>query len=219
MKVLKKVFTNKLVLYLVAFVALTNVLGYLMRNDIQSLIFFVTLGYLSSYFSKNMIINFLVAILGTNVLLANGAIREGFKEEEEEEEEEEGPRRPKVKSKSSRKEELTNLRPARLRRGSGNYEEEEDEDNNVARIDAGATMAATYRQMEDVLGKGGMRNLAKDTKNLVNQQKGLMKSVEQMQPMMKQLGGMVQSFGGVDGINNMMKNLKGMGGLQKPVPK
>ena len=218
MKVLKKVFTNKLVLYLVAFVALTNVLGYLMRNDIHSLIFFVTLGYLSSYFSKNMIINFLVAILGTNILLANSVVREGFKDEEEEEEEEEGPRRPKVKGKSS-KVGMRNLRPARLRRGSDNYEEEEDEDNNVARIDAGATMAATYRQMEDVLGKGGMRNLAKDTKNLVNQQKGLMKSVEQMQPMMKQLGGMVQSFGGVDGINNMMKNLKGMGGLQKPGPK
>jgi len=219
----KKVLTNKFVLYLVAFLALTNVLGFLMRNDMDSLIFFVSLGYLSSYFSKNMIVNFLIAILGTNVILANGAVREGFKEGNHEEEEDDdfpdeaGPGKPEgFKKKKKKRESLRNLKPQRLRRHQGSWDEEDDEDNGVARIDSAATMAATYKQMENVLGSGGMRNLAKDTKNLVDQQKGLMKSVEQMQPMMKQLGGMVSSFGGVDGINQMMKNLKGMGGLQKP---
>ena len=235
MKLLKKIFTSKIVLYLLAIYSIFAVVVYLMLNRIENLTFFLVLGYLSSYFSKNMIINFLVAILGTSVWAST--MREGFKEghdsevghahldDEEEEEEDDkkrrkaGPRRPKVvaeRSKSGEKEELTNLRPSRLRRGSGNYEEDEDEDNNVARIDSAATMAATYKQMENVLGSGGMKNLAKDTRSLVEQQKSLMKQVETMQPMMKQMGGMIQNFGGVDGINQMMKQLKGMGGIQKP---
>ena len=236
MKLLKKIFTSKIVLYLVAFVALTNILGYLMKNDIQSLTFFLALGYLSSYFSKNMIINFLVAILGTNVW--GGSVREGFDvedhdkahrekrkkrkkkaggsdEDEDTDDEEEGVER-RGSEKKEKKESLTNLRPARLRPASGNYEEDEDEDNNVARIDSGANMLATYKQMEDVLGKGGMKNLAKDTRSLVEQQKSLMKQVETMKPMMGQMGAMVKNFGGVDGINKMMKQLKGMGGIQKP---
>lgn len=230
MKLLKKIFTSKIVLYLLAIYSIFAVVGFLMLNQIENLTFFLVLGYLSSYFSKNMIINFLVAILGTSVWRA-GSVREGFdkrdhEEAHEEEEDEEdkkrrkaGPRRPKVvaeRSKGGEKEELTNLRPSRLRRGSGNYEEDEDEDNNVARIDSAATMAATYKQMENVLGSGGMKNLAKDTRSLVEQQKSLMKQVETMQPMMKQMGGMIQNFGGVDGINQMMKQLKGMGGIQKP---
>jgi len=237
MKLLKKIFTSKIVLYLLAIYSIFAVVGFLMLNQIENLTFFLVLGYLSSYFSKNMIINFLVAILGTSVWRAT--TREGFKEghdsevghahlDDEEEDEEDGkkrkrrrvgPQKPKVRavpSKDGEKEELTNLRPSRLRRGSGNYEEDEDEDNNVARIDSAATMAATYKQMENVLGSGGMKNLAKDTRSLVEQQKSLMKQVETMQPMMKQMGGMIQNFGGVDGINQMMKQLKGMGGIQKP---
>ena len=240
MKLLKKIFTSKIVLYLLAIYSLLAVLGFLLKNQIENLTFFLALGYLSSYFSKNMIINFLVAILGTNVWASS--VREGFKEghdsevghahldEEDEEDDEDdkrgrrrrrkqGPLQPKVEaaaSKGGEKEELTNLRPSRLRRGSGNYEEDEDEDNNVARIDSAATMAATYKQMENVLGSGGMKNLARDTRSLVEQQKSLMKQVETMQPMMKQMGGMIQNFGGVDGINQMMKQLKGMGGIQKP---
>ena len=227
MKLLKKIFTSKIVLYLLAIYSMFAILGFLMLNQIENLTFFLALGYLSSYFSKNMIINFLVAILGTNVILANGAVREGFKEgnhgEEDEEEDdfpdEAGPGKPEgFKKKKKKRESLRNLKPQRLRRHRGNWDEEEDEDNGVARIDSAATMAATYKQMEDVLGKGGMRNLAKDTRNLVEQQKNLMKQVETMNPMMNQMGGMIKNFGGVDGINQMMKQLKGMGGIQTPQP-
>ena len=91
MKIVKRLLTNKFVLYFTAFVALMNVLGYLLNRDIRSLTFFVVLGYLSSYFSKNMIVNLLVAILGTNILLTNKTLREGMdssgREEDEKEEE------------------------------------------------------------------------------------------------------------------------------------
>jgi hypothetical protein len=208
MKIVNRLLSNKFVLYFTAFVALMNVLGYLLHRDIRSLTFFVVLGYLSSYFSKNMIVNLLVAILGTNILMTNKSLREGLEnggEEEFSEEDEEG---------------FKEMKPAkyggRRKKKKKAWEEENDEDDGVARIDSAATMAATYKNLESVLGTGGMRNLAKDTKSLVEQQKGLMKSVEQMQPMMKQLGGMVKGFGGVEGIKNLMGTVGKMkGGLKQ----
>ena len=109
------------------------------------------------------------------------------------------------------------MKPAKYggRKKKKAWEEEEDEADGVDRIDRPATMAATYKNLESVLGHGGMRNLAKDTKSLVEQQKGLMKSVNQMQPMMKQLGGMVKGFGGVEGIKNLMGTMGQMKGLSQ----
>ena len=65
--VIKRLLTNKFVLYFTVFLALMNVIGYIQKNDMKALTFFVVLGYLSSYFSKNMIINLAIAILGTNL--------------------------------------------------------------------------------------------------------------------------------------------------------
>ena len=193
----KKLLKSKLVLYLVTLFALFNVVGYLLRKDIESVTFFVASGYLSSYFSKNMIVNLLTACLATNILIFKSF--EGMENAEEEESDEEETLKEAISKKKKRK---------KKQKGGG----EDDEEGMVDRIDAAATLAETYRNLEGVLGPTGMRSLAKDTKNLVKQQEGLMNSVKQMQPMMKQLGGMVQSFGGVDGINKMMSSLKGMSG-------
>ena len=57
MKVPKEInilLSNKYVLYVVAFLSLTNVIAYLVAQDYNSLLFFAIIGYLVSYFSKNM---------------------------------------------------------------------------------------------------------------------------------------------------------------------
>jgi hypothetical protein len=184
-----------------------NVIGYIQKNDMKALTFFVVLGYLSSYFSKNMIINLAIAILGTNVFIVNGAMREGLKggaddDEDEEDEDEED-------------EEDEGMGSRTVENSKKNRPYDDDADG-VDRIDSAATLEASYKNLEGVLGKGGMRNLAKDTRSLVKQQKQLMQSVKHMNPMIKQLGGMVKGFGGVDGINSMMRNLKNLGGIQQP---
>ena len=89
---------NKYVLYLVLFIAVTNVLGYLAIEDFNSLMVFIAICALASYFSKNMIVILGSAILGTNILYANSRMREGMKngkekkkkDEEEEKEKEKG---------------------------------------------------------------------------------------------------------------------------------
>ena len=75
---MEKLLQNKYVLYLVLFVAVTNVLGYLAIEDFNSLMVFIAICALASHFSKNMIIILGSAILGTNILYASSRMREGF---------------------------------------------------------------------------------------------------------------------------------------------
>ncbi len=64
----KKMLENKYVLYVVLFLSITNVLGYLATQDFNALTFFIIVGFLTTYFSKNMIIVLLVAMISTNFL-------------------------------------------------------------------------------------------------------------------------------------------------------
>lgn len=73
-----KLLHNKYVLYIVLFLAITNILGYLTIGDWNSLVLFIVLGVLSTHFSKNMIINLSIAMIGTNFIFAGNRIREGL---------------------------------------------------------------------------------------------------------------------------------------------
>ena len=102
------ILSNKYVLYVVAFLAITNVIGYLAVQDFTSLLFFVLIGYLTSYFSKNMTVVLLSALVLTNLLMSTRrvSIKEGMAsktnpkmttEEESEEEEENDDESPGMK--------------------------------------------------------------------------------------------------------------------------
>lgn len=73
-----KLLTNKYFLYFMVFLAATNVLGYLVTNKVNAVIFFALVSLLTYHFSKNMAIVLLVAIIATNFLMANKRLREGL---------------------------------------------------------------------------------------------------------------------------------------------
>ena len=73
-----KLVTNKYFLYFIVFLAASNVLGYLVTNKINAVIFFVLVAFLVSNFSKNMAVVLLIAIIATNLLMANRSMREGM---------------------------------------------------------------------------------------------------------------------------------------------
>ena len=73
-----KILTNKYFLYFIVFLAASNVLGYLVSNKVNAVIFFALVAFLASNFSKNMAVILLVAIIATNLLMANKTMREGL---------------------------------------------------------------------------------------------------------------------------------------------
>ena len=80
---LKNLSHNQVVLYLVALCALFNLVGYTMKNNLAAIALFLGIGFSSTYFTKNMILVLLAAIIGTNLLIRLGlfkslGIREGL---------------------------------------------------------------------------------------------------------------------------------------------
>ena len=80
---IKSLLKNKMVLYIVLFLAITNVLGYLMTGNIWAVVLFALSGVATTYFSKNMIVVLLVALVITSFFLGTKTAiritREGMK--------------------------------------------------------------------------------------------------------------------------------------------
>ena len=190
---------NKYVLYLVLFIAITNILGYLAIEDFRSLMVFIAVAALASHFSKNMIVVLGSALIGTNILYASSRMREGMKSQDEKDEKKEEEETPKKKKK----------------RSNENVQEmvEEDFEVKTPRIDYAATMEQAYDNLNKMLGEGGMKNLTKDTKGLMDQQKELMQQLKDFAPLMEQAGNMLDKLGGMDNLKGLMGK---MGGISLP---
>ena len=104
------VLQNQLVLYLFLFMTLTQVVLFVSNNDTMGIVLMCMVGFLTSFFSKNMIVILCVALTATN-LLKRGMKQigyEGFEdkeepEEETEEEADEGADEEEVKPKKEKK--------------------------------------------------------------------------------------------------------------------
>lgn len=191
---------NKYVLYLILFFAVTNVLGYLAIGDFDSIVIFAAIVLLTSYFSKNMIIILGLALLGTNIIYANNGIREGLKNKKKKK------KKKQQSGFSSIQQEIPSSEPA----AATEEEEDEEDGDNTKRIDHAATMEQAYDNLNKMIGKGGIKNLTKDTQNLMDQQKDLMKQLKDFAPLMNQAGNMLEKLGGMDNLKGLMGKLTDM---------
>lgn len=59
---------NRFVLYFIFFISLGNLFYLTMESDVFSILTFVLIGFITSFFSKNMIVILVIALSMTNVL-------------------------------------------------------------------------------------------------------------------------------------------------------
>lgn len=218
---------NKYVLYVLLVLAIINVLGYVGLQDYDSLALFVAVGVLSTYFSKNMAVNLLLAIVVTSLIAVNKRVMEGMKNKEDDEE-----KPKKKKKKEGMKEGNTECKQDSDCTGSGEKcldskcktgfqnnvppsspaSVDEDDDDAVGdRIDYAATMEQAYDNLQTMLGDDGIKSITTETKKLVSQQKDLMQTLNSMAPVLntakETLSGMdLPSMGE---MGNILKKLNG----------
>ena len=75
--------------------------------------------------------------------------------------------------------------------------------SDEARIDYSSTLQDAYTNLDKMLGTGGMKNLTKDTKNLMNQQKALFETMKGMTPLLASAKDMLKGFD-MKSINSLM---------------
>jgi hypothetical protein len=87
----KSLLRDKNVLYVVLFIALANLFGFLMTHQFQAILIFMVAGFVTSYYSKNMIVIMLTSIVVTNFVLGmklfNRKVKEGMENKDEKKEE------------------------------------------------------------------------------------------------------------------------------------
>ena len=87
---------NKWILYFILFVSIVDLFNFFKIGDTTAIAIFIIAGFLTTYFSKNMLVILVISIAVTHIARYGNASLEGMSdddddyEEEEEEEEEEG---------------------------------------------------------------------------------------------------------------------------------
>jgi len=238
------------------FLAATNVLGYLVTNKINAVIFFALVSLLTAQFSKNMAVVLLVGIIATNFLMANKRMREGLENQEdttstttppalgniENKDQEIAETIQAVQNANANQDVSKNLNNIKnnvssdvASNGASRTQQNPTVDlnnpelnkttdsgdvkgvgervggkkvaNNAGpRLDYAATIEESYANLDTLLGSGGIKNLTKDTKKLMEQQTNLYKTMEQMVPMIEGAKNMLDKLN-VNGLTDTLKSM------------
>lgn len=211
----KKLLENKYVLYIVFFLAVTNVLGYLAIGNYKAVVIFVLLGYLVYHFNKNMVVALGVPLIVTSVFAAS-MIKEGLvgsmdkSETDNKTENKNGKEDDKpVEKKPDAEVKVDNTTGAAVVKNaekdatdaSGNpipkpteqgFTTVYNKKNN--RVDYAATVEDAYGDLNKILGGDGIKNLTADTQKLMNQQLQLAEAMKSMTPLLDQAKSLMNGF-------------------------
>jgi hypothetical protein len=194
------VLKNKYVFYAIFVIAVANLLGYLAMEDYESLILFVAIYALSTYFSKETPLNLSIAILGTALLRRTlrrewywyekegfEGGEEGFKEGNELEAAEKAKKEAEESLETMNSNDDDDVEPA-------SDEEEDLVSKSKNKIDVAGSLEEQYNQLKDILGKDGEKYIARDANALKERQAQMMEQMQTMAPLMENAKDLLKTF-------------------------
>jgi hypothetical protein len=210
----KKLLENKYVLYIVFFLAVANVLGYLAMGNYKAVVAFVLLGYLVYHFNKNMVVALGVPLIIISIF-ASSIMREGVvgsmdesekkaadnKEDNKDDKQVEKPADSDVKVDNATGAAVVKNAEKDAKDASGNpipkpteqgFTTVYNKKNN--RVDYAATVEDAYGDLNKILGGDGIKNLTADTQKLMNQQLQLAEAMKSMTPLLDQAKSLMNGF-------------------------
>lgn len=233
-----KLLTNRYVLYLVALLALFNVIGYMMMDKTQIVILFVLIGYLMTHFSKNMVIVLLVPLVLVNLLNSGMMMKEGFSEGATDAKEStmdgnnntpKPSATPDANNTNAASDAASTSNKSNPILACGESEKFDEKTGKcvatgataetfasaggrkgASRVDMGSTLEQAYDDLNSVLGSDGIKNLTADTQNLMKQQLHLAEAMKEMGPLMQQAQSMLKTLN-IDGLGDLPSLIKKFG--------
>jgi len=228
-------------LYIMLVIAVINVVGYLMMGNFEAVVFFAVVAYLSTFFTKNMVIVFLVSILATNFLMVSKVNYfsrmsgvEGMQNKDDANAKQQhsgdanakhsdanakhsAPAKPTPKpTKSDSKKTSAEGMNGKLAPAKFNDDNDDDDDASSAPFLNGTT-AQKNAQMEkahDALQSMGNGAMQVQTEEVLKQQKMLMDNIKVMQPFLETAERFLDKFN-MKGIDGLLGKI-GMGSTPSP---
>jgi len=195
---ISKFLTNKWVLNIVAFLTIFNIIGYIVRGNLNSILYFILFACLVRYFSKNMTIVLGAPLIILNLLSLTGNMIEGMKNKDDDKTNDDKTNDDKKKDvkKETDTPDTSETKEDNTQQGF----EVGRRKNRGYNIDYATTVEDAYDELNNALGNDGIQRLTEDTQKLMKQQAQLVKTmegmsqlVENIQPMVGQLEQMISS--------------------------
>jgi hypothetical protein len=195
-----------------------------MFNQTIAIVYFILIGLVTSFFSKNMVIVLLTPLFLVNLFVIGSNksyILEGLENKDTKNVKEPVTTLNKEKKPSLRDTNLpiTPLDNVEDNVQSASTESNVDESFEVGRakknsqgynIDYASTVEDAYDELNKILGSDGIKRLTSDTQNLMKQQLQLAESMKSMEPLiagmapiMQQAQGLLQGMGGDSNLGNL----------------
>ena len=218
-KILFSFLHSKLVLYVVAFIAVTNVLCYLVSNNLIAVIVFLATSWIISRYTGNMIIVLGVPCLTTGLIAATKTSM-----------------RKQHRRMYMMREAMGSIRGREgMTSGSGAIgasdiilppmdpapdpvstitPERMSNKKKNERVDYAATVEDAYDDLNKILGGDGIKRLTDDTQKLMGQQMQLADAMKSMSPLLDQAKSLLAGFD-MENLNGLASLANGVLGQQK----
>lgn len=244
-KSVSKVLENKYVLYFVFFLALTNLFGYMLLGNVHAIIFFILAGFVSTFFTKNMIVIISIPIVLTSVLMVGQKVKESFENKQDNMSSSSpdssspdsssphssspdssspgssNPSKNNLDNLISPEYDMSDLGNATIQQSDGKVDEPMTTMyKKNKRIDYASTIEDAYSDLNNILGGDGIKNLTSDTQKLMNQQLQLADAMKSMTPLLESAKGLLQGFDmkNLNSLSSLAKNFNMSGGGSIPSP-
>jgi len=232
-----KVLNDKNVLYIVFILAILNILGYLLAKNTEAIAFFLIVGFLTTYFSKNMIVVLLVAMISTSIFTSTrmsfgkiGMSKEGMENKEKKsgddskkkddtskDEKDKDDKKDNVDHKEGfeKKPTIANKSTSDKKKDSKDEVDGAEEPKKTNKSDVFVSQAENlenaYKNLEGMIGKDGINGLTSQTETLLKNQTQLLNNIKGMEPFIASAENLMNKLdlSSLDGIGSMLSNIGG----------
>ena len=206
---ISKLLTSRILLNSIFVLSFFNIIGYLVSGNYNAIIFFLLVGGLVKYFSKNMILILGIPLFVVNLFVLGKVTKEGMKNsnsnEDENENEDENVDENEDENEdenSSNKKKIAVSKKNNNDSSSNTKDKVTEESFEVGRskkgksdIDYASTIEDAYDELNKIIGGDGIKKLTGDTQNLMKQQLQLAEAMKSMGPLVQQMGPLMESVG------------------------
>jgi hypothetical protein len=234
---IEKLLSNKWILNFIVAVSFLNIIAFIMLNETVALVYFILIGLIMFYFSKNMSIVLLVPLILVNLFIgtskSSSHTREGFDGPESDPKSDPKPD-PKPKKDDKQRSSPPPGNNSLIIAPLDNQHSEENNNTTVNNnnqqtgepfevgrnnknkkgydIDYASTVEDAYDDLNKILGSDGIKRLTSDTQSLVKQQMKLAESMKSMEPL---IAGMSPIMKQAQDMLSSLGNNGDMGNLAK----
>lgn len=167
---------NKWILYFILFVSIVDLFNFFKIGDITAIAIFIIVGFLTTYFSKNMLVILVISIAVTHIARYGNASLEGMEGEVDEEEE-------KVDEGMTGEEEEEEVDEGMEGEAQGEAQGEEEEEEGLQNPEPALSKIT---KSLDTIKKVHPDEIAGQTQTLIDQTKKVQENMAMLEPYLKQ---------------------------------